>query len=35
MNKKKLALMMEWLRPAGIGLAIYFAYYVSRDAAID
>lgn len=24
--------MMEWLRPAGIGLAIFFAYYLSKDA---
>ena len=31
MTKKKLALMMEWLRPAGIGLAIFFAYYVGHD----
>lgn len=32
MIKKKLALMMEWLRPAGIGLAIFFAYYFGNDA---
>ena len=32
MTKKKLALMMEWLRPAGIGLAIFFAYYLGKDA---
>ena len=32
MTKKKLALMMEWLRPAGIGLAIFFAYYFGNDA---
>ena len=32
MTKKKLALMMEWLRPAGIGLAIFFAYYFGKDA---
>ena len=32
MTKKKLALMMEWLRPAGIGLAIFFAYYFGHDA---
>jgi hypothetical protein len=32
MTKKKLALMMEWLRPAGIGLVIFFAYYFERDA---
>jgi hypothetical protein len=23
--------MMEWLRPAGIGLAIFFAYYLGKD----
>lgn len=23
---------MEWLRPAGIGLAIFFAYYLGKDA---
>ena len=32
MTKKKLALMMEWLRPIGIGLAIFFAYYFGHDA---
>jgi len=32
MNKKKLALMMEWLRPAGIGLVIWFAYHSGNDA---
>jgi hypothetical protein len=32
MTKKNLALMMEWLRPAGIGLAIFFAYYLGQDA---
>jgi hypothetical protein len=32
MNKKKLSAMMEWLRPAGIGLAIFFAYYLGKDA---
>ena len=32
MTKKNLALMMEWLRPAGIGLAIFFAYYSGQDA---
>ena len=31
MTKKKLALMMEWLRPAGIGLVIFFAYYIGDD----
>lgn len=24
--------MMEWLRPAGIGIAIFYAYYFGRDA---
>jgi len=32
MTKKNLALMMEWLRPIGIGLAILFAYYLGQDA---
>ena len=32
MTKKKLAWMMEWLRPAGIGLSIFFAYYSGKDA---
>jgi len=32
MTKKKLSAMMEWLRPAGIGLAIFFAYYFGNDA---
>ena len=32
MTKKNLALMMEGLRPAGIGLAIFFAYYLGKDA---
>ena len=32
MTKKNMALMMEWLRPAGIGLAIFFAYYFGNDA---
>lgn len=32
MTKKKLALMMEWFRPVGIGLAIFFAYYFGKDA---
>ena len=32
MTKKKLALMMEWLRPAGIGLAFFFAYSFGHDA---
>ncbi|MBN1828729.1 MAG: hypothetical protein JW884_06265 [Deltaproteobacteria bacterium] len=32
MTKKNLALMMEWLRPVGIGLAIFSAYYFGDDA---
>lgn len=32
MTKKKLTLMMEWIRPAGIGLAFFFAYYFGNDA---
>lgn len=32
MTKKKLAITMEWLRPVGIGLAIFFAYYFGHDA---
>jgi hypothetical protein len=32
MAKKKVALMMEWLRPAGIGVVIFIAYYLGRDA---
>ena len=34
MTKKKMALMMEWLRPAGIGLTIFIAYYWSEDATL-
>lgn len=32
MTKKNLTMMMEWLRPVGIGLAIYFAYSFGHDA---
>lgn len=32
MTKKNLSLIMEWLRPAGIGLAIFFADYLGKDA---
>jgi hypothetical protein len=32
MTKKKLSAMMEWFRPAGIGFAIFFAYYFGNDA---
>ena len=31
MTKKNLVSMMEWIRPAGIGLAIFFAYYSGMD----
>ncbi|MBK9162130.1 MAG: hypothetical protein IPM27_11360 [Nitrosomonadales bacterium] len=32
MTKKNLAMAMEWLRPVGIGLSIFFAYYFGHDA---
>jgi len=32
MTKETLALMMEWLRPSGIGIAIFCAYYFGSDA---
>ena len=32
MTKKNLALTMEWLRPVGIGCAIFLAYYFGKDA---
>jgi len=32
MTRYNLSVMIEWLRPTGIGLAIFFAYYVSGDA---
>jgi hypothetical protein len=32
MTKKNLALMMEWFRPAGIGLVIFVASYLGKDA---
>jgi hypothetical protein len=32
MTKKNLALLMEWLRPAGIGVAVYFACFLGSDA---
>ncbi len=31
MTKKNISWMMEWLRPVGIGLAIYFAYSLGKD----
>jgi hypothetical protein len=34
MNKKKLSAMMEWLRPTCIGLVIFFAYYLGKDAIL-
>jgi hypothetical protein len=30
--KKNLAMMMEWLRPVGIGLVIFSAYFLGKDA---
>ncbi len=32
MTKKSLSMMMEWLRPGGIGVAIFCAYYFGEDA---
>lgn len=32
MTKKNLAMIMEWLRPVGIGFGIFFAYYFASDA---
>ncbi|KUG22366.1 hypothetical protein ASZ90_007905 [hydrocarbon metagenome] len=32
MTKTKLTSMMEWIRPAGIGVAIFCAYYFGHDA---
>ena len=32
MTKKKLTMMMEWLRPAGFVLVFYFANYFSNNA---
>jgi len=32
MSKKNLSWMMEWLRPSGIGLAIFYAWYFGQDA---
>ncbi len=32
MDKKKLASMMEWIRPAGISLIIFLSYYFGDDA---
>jgi hypothetical protein len=31
MTKRNLAGMIEWLRPSGIGLAVFIAYYLGRD----
>jgi hypothetical protein len=33
MTKKILSMLLEWLRPAGIGVAIFCAYYFGQDAA--
>ncbi|PJA32259.1 MAG: hypothetical protein CO187_04925 [Zetaproteobacteria bacterium CG_4_9_14_3_um_filter_53_7] len=32
MTKKRLAMIMEWLRPVGIGLTVFFGYYFGHDA---
>jgi hypothetical protein len=32
MTKNNLASIMEWLRPVGIGLTVFFAYYFGKDA---
>jgi len=32
MTRYNLSVMIEWLRPTGIGLAIFFAYYLGGDA---
>jgi len=32
--KKQLSSLMEWIRPAGIGLAIYFAYASGDDPVV-
>ena len=32
MTKKNIALLIEYLRPAGIGLAIFLAFYLGKDA---
>ncbi len=32
MTKKSMAIMVEWLRPVGIGIAIFFAYSSGNDA---
>ena len=31
MIKKTLSWMMEWLRPSGIGLVVFSAYYFGHD----
>jgi hypothetical protein len=33
MTGKKLSLIMEWLRPSGVGLVLFFAHAWGRDAA--
>ncbi len=32
MTRKTVTLALEWLRPAGISLTLYFAYYLGGDA---
>jgi hypothetical protein len=31
MTKKNLALMIEWIRPVGIGFTVFFAYCLGED----
>ncbi len=31
MTKKNLAMMLEWIRPVGIGIVVFFAYYLGDD----
>ncbi len=33
MTKQTLSSLMEWLRPAGIGVVVFCAYYFGQDAA--
>jgi hypothetical protein len=32
MTKKNIAMALEWTRPAGIGITIFFAYFLGNDA---
>jgi hypothetical protein len=33
MTKKNPTMILEWIRPIGIGCAVFFAYYLGKDAA--